>query len=136
MNENKSPSDVLQEFLDYLESCRTEYETAKADMEKEDAKKQDFLHSLEFEDNCKKRSIIATQAHLSRKKRRASKDKVERLEKVVVFMSSERNKPFLKTIRGLIKEQKRTEEYLNSERVYKLRGGSGNEGSIQSENNS
>lgn len=119
----KKPSEVIQDFLVYLEICRTECKQAQADMAKEDAKRQDFLHAIEFENNCKKRSKIATQEHLSRKRRRIAKDKALELEKVVAFMNSEKNKPFLKALRGLVKEQKAVEEYLSGERVYKLRGG-------------
>jgi hypothetical protein len=90
-------------------------------------KRQDFLHAIEFENNAKARSKIATQEHLSRKRRRSAKDTVQRYEKVVMFANSERNKPTLKALRGLIKEQKVVEEYLTSERVYKPRGGVANE---------
>lgn len=118
----KHPSEVLQEFLDYIDACRVECKAAQETVAAEDAKRQDFLHAIEFETNCKARSKIATQEHLSRKKRRAAKDKVLEMEKVVAFANSERNKPFFKAIRGLIREQKSTEEYLESERIYKLRG--------------
>ena len=121
----KQPSETIQDFLDYLEACRVKYKQAQADVAQEDAKKQDILHALEFEGNCKMRSKIATQAHLSRKRRRVVKDRVLELEKVVAFMNSERNKPLLKALRGLVKEQKAVEEYLNSERIYKPRAGDG-----------
>lgn len=122
MKKEKEPSEIIQEFLDFLEVCRNECEIAKADMAREDAKRQDFLHAIEFENNCKKRSKIATQEHLSRKRRRIAKDNVQKLEKVVAFANSEKNKPFLRALRGLIKEQQAVEEYLSSERIYKTRG--------------
>lgn len=122
----KKPSEIIQDFLDYLENCRAECKQAQADVAQEDIKKQDFLHALEFEGSCKKRSKIATQAHLSRKRRREAKDRVLELEKVVAFMNSERNKPLLKALRGLAKEQKAVEDYLSSERTYKPRAGDGN----------
>lgn len=119
----KRPSEVIQDFLAYLETCRAECGQAQADVAKEDAKRQDFIHAIEFENNCKKRSKIATQEHLSRKRRRIAKDKVLELEKIVAFVNSEKNKPFLKSLRGLIKEQQSVETYLSSERIYKPRGG-------------
>lgn len=125
MNKEKKPSEVLQEFLEFLETCRTEHKKAQADVAREDAKRQDFLHAIEFENNCKKRSKIATQEHLSRKCRRVAKDKVLETEKVVAFVESEKNKQFLKAIRGLIREQQKTEEYLTGERTYKPRAGDG-----------
>lgn len=129
MNEKKAPekkpSEIIQDFLDYLEVCRVECKQAQADVAQEDAKKQDFLHALEFETNCKRRSKIATQAHLSRKRRRVAKDRVLELEKVVAFTNSEKNKPLLKALRGLAREQKSVEDYLSGERTYKPRAGDG-----------
>lgn len=119
----KKPSEIIQDFLVYLETCRVECKQAQANVSQEDAKRQDFLHAIEFENSCKERSKIATQEHLSRKRRRIAKDKVLELEKVVAFANSEKNKPFLKALRGLIKEQQSVEAYLSSERVYKPRGG-------------
>lgn len=116
------PSEVFQAFLDYLECCRNDVQQAQEVVSQEDAKRQDFLHAIEFEENCKRRSKIATQEHLSRKRRRISKDTILKYEKIVAFSNSERNKPALKAIRGLIKEQKTVEEYLSSERTYKPRG--------------
>ena len=120
--QEKNPSDVLSEFLDFLESCQKEYERAKEDVANEDAKKQDFLHAIEFERNCKERSKISTKLHISRCRRRDGKDRMMRLEKIVSFAGSEKNKPFLRTMRGLIKEQVKTEQYLDGERIYKPRG--------------
>lgn len=121
--QSPKPSEVLQSFLDYLSACQAEYEQAKADMEKEDARKQDFIHALEFECRSKERSKIATQMHLSRTSRRKAKDKVLELEKIVKFANNERNKTFLRALKGLIREQQGTEEYLDGERIYKPRGG-------------
>ena len=135
MENNKKPSEVMQEFLDFLDCCQKECETARTEVAKEDAKKQDFLHALEFEENCKERSKIATQIHLSRNRRRAAKDKVQEFEKVVAFATTERNKPFLKAMRGLIREQKTVENYLYNERIYKPRAGDGSVNEIQSKNN-
>lgn len=120
---DKEPSVILQEFLDYLTDCKKQYKEAQAVMQKEDSKRQDFVHAIEFENNCKKRSKIATQEHLSRKRRRAAKDKVLKLEKIVKFTESERNKAFINALKGLVKEQKNTEDYLKSDRIYKPRGG-------------
>lgn len=120
---DKEPSVILQEFLDYLTDCKKQYKEAQVVMQKEDSKRQDFVHAIEFENNCKKRSKIATQEHLSRKRRRAAKDKVLKLEKIVKFTESERNKAFINALKGLVKEQKNTEDYLKSDRIYKPRGG-------------
>ena len=56
MSEN--PSEVLSEFLATLKSYQEEYEAAKATVQEEEAKQQDFWHALEFEQNNKQRSGI------------------------------------------------------------------------------
>ena len=122
------PSEIIQNFLDYFSACQDVYAAAKKEMEMEDAKKQDFIHALEFESNSKERSKIATQMHLSRNRRRQAKDKVLEFEKIVKFMNTEKNKPFFRALKGLIREQQGTEEYLNGERIYKPRGGDADAG--------
>lgn len=121
--DKQRPSEIVQAFLDYLESCKNEYETAYADVGEEDKRVQDFLHAMEFAPNRKERNKIATQLHNSRVARRISKDKSQELEKVYKFYKDPSNTPMLKKLRNLVKEQRKTEEYLLGERHYNRRGG-------------
>ncbi len=134
MVNNQIPSEVIQNFLDFLEVCQKECEAARSEVAKEDAKKQDFLHAMEFEENEDELTKIAVQTHLSRRNRRLNKDKVQELEKITAFVSSEKNKLFLKLLRGLIREQKQVEEYLYNERTYIPRAGDIDGSKIQSQN--
>ena len=121
-NEPK-PSDVIRAFLDYMANCQKEYQAACTEMFAEDKKVQNFLHAIEFEKNCKERSKITTLWHISRNKRRAAKDKSLELERVAKFYSDKANKPFIDKLRSMVKDQKKEEEWLESERFYNPRGG-------------
>ena len=121
-NEPK-PSDVIKDFLDYLVTCQKEYQTACSEMFAEDKKVQDFLHAIEFENDCKERNKITTRWHISRNRRRAAKDRSLELERVAKFYSDKANKPFIDKLRSMVKDQMEEEKWLESERVYYPRGG-------------
>ncbi len=121
-NEPK-PSEVIKNFLDYLVNSQKEYQAACTEMFAEDKKVQDFLHAIEFEKDSKVRSKISTQFHTSRNFRRAAKDRSLELERVAKFYSDKANKPFIDKLRSMVKDQKKEEEWLESERIYYPRGG-------------
>ena len=117
MNRQK-PSEMAEEFLAYLEECRTEYEKAYAVVGEEDKRLQDMLHALEFAPNKQERNKVATQFQRSRKRRRKAKDKVQELEKIYNFWRDPQNKPMLRRLKTLIPQQKEREEYLEGDRYY------------------
>ncbi len=116
------PSEVLEEFLKYLEECKRVYDETGQNVHKEDCKVQDFLHQLEFCNKCKERSKISTQFHNSRTVRRKAKDKHLEVEKLAKFYADPANKAFIKAIKRLIQLQKETENYIYGERHYNKRG--------------
>lgn len=120
---NQKPSERIEDFLNWIETSVAEYEEAYAIAGEEDKKVQDFLHAMEFAENKQERNRIATKLHQSRKRRRAAKDKVLELEKIYAFYKDQSNRPMLKKLIGIIQNQKKTEEYLASERTYKPRVG-------------
>ncbi|PJJ27762.1 hypothetical protein [Lacrimispora celerecrescens] len=117
------PSEVIKNFLDYLVNSQKEYQAACTEMFAEDKKVQDFLHAIEFEKDSKVRSKISTKFHISRNFRRAAKDRSLQLERVAKFYSDKANKPFIDKLRSMVQDQKKEEEWLESERVYYPRGG-------------
>jgi len=117
------PSDVIKDFLDYLVTCQKEYQAACTEMFAEDKKHQDFVHAIEFESNAKERSKIATQFNISRNRRRKAKDRSLELERAAKFYTDKANKPFFDKLRSMVKDQKKEEEWLVSERTYNPRGG-------------
>lgn len=116
------PSVVVGEFLAWLDDRNTEWEKHDGIFRQEDGPKvEDFLHAIEFEADAKKRAVIATECHRSRKKRRAAKDVVALLRPVREFMTDTSNKYYLKRMRKLYSDLKHQEEYLEGERTYKPR---------------
>lgn len=116
--DEKKPSEVIEDFIEWAKSCSAEYEASKAIVAEEDAKWQDFLHALEFQGDAKERAKIATIIHRSRERRREAKDRMELLEKPVAFLRREQTKLFLKSLRVLAQDQKREEERLAGDRTY------------------
>ena len=112
------PSETLGKVLTWIKEWTDAYETCKAVIAEEDAKEQDFLHALEFQDNNKERSKIATVVHASRKRRREAKNQMEMLETVVQFFRREQTKLFIKSLKAMLVTQQKEEERLNSDRIY------------------
>lgn len=117
----KKPSEVLQEFVDWLKQCQDEYEGSKAIIREEEAKEVDFFHAIEFETKSKQRSKITTIFHNSLVRRRVAKDRMQILEKVVLFSRKENSKLFFRELKRIIKEQEAEEERIFGEREYKPR---------------
>lgn len=123
MSNERKPSEVLKEFLDYMKDCQKEYQICMVEVHKHDKRVQDFLHGLEFAENRQERNRIATQVSQSRKDRRRLKDRAKLLEECAKFYGDRSNKQFFDRMQGLIEKQKKEEEFLESDRVYKPRGG-------------
>ena len=121
--EEKKPSEVLEQFLTYMDTVKTEYEESFAIVNQEDKRLQDLLHALEFAPNKQERNKIATQFQRSRKRRRKAKDKVLELEKIYELQKDQVNRPFMKRLKGTITQQKGTEQYIAGQREYKKRVG-------------
>lgn len=122
MNEMK-PSEVLQNFLDYMKSCQREYQACTVEVHKHDKRVQDFLHGLELAPNRQERNKVATQVSQSRRDRRRFKDRAQLLEGCARFFGDRANKQFFDRMQSLIEKQKREEEFLESDRIYKPRAG-------------
>lgn len=127
MDENRKPSEVLGDILEYMKNCQKEYQECSSAVWRHDRCVQDFLHEFEFSTSKQERNKIATRLSRSRKERRRLKDRAQMMEKVARFYSDKGNKQFFDRLKSLVEEQKKTEEYLESERVYKPRGSERND---------
>ena len=118
MKNEKEPSEVLSDFLNYIDQCRHDYQAAHDAVGMEDKRLQDLLHELEFapDENNKRRA--GTKLQQSRRERRKKKDEVKRLELIVRFFDEPGNKGTLNKMRQLLGKQRKEEEYLNGERHY------------------
>ncbi len=76
---------------------------------------------MEFAENENEKRRAGTRLQQSRKERRRQKDEVKRLRLMVEFWNEPENKKTLNRLRQLLGRQRKEEEYLNSDRIYKPR---------------
>lgn len=121
MGNKKEASEVLSGFLDFLDECERQYQTARDAVGLEDRRLQDLLHELEFAQDKAERNRVATKFQRSRRERRKQKDEVQRLELIVNFFGEQNHKNTVKKMRQLLGRQRKEEEFLRGKRVYKPR---------------
>lgn len=117
----QKPSEIIESFLNYINQCKTDYQNALLAVNEADKKEAiDYLHGFEFKP-YKERCRLSTEVHYSRLARRKNKDTVDELEDIVKFFEEINHKNTLNKLKQLLGKQRKTEEYLASERVYKPR---------------
>ena len=116
-----TPAERLETFLNFIDQCYADYRYAYEAVNKEDKRLQDFLHEIEFSPDKAERNRVATRLQHSRKERRRNKDTVKLNEQVVKFSDEKGHRDTLNKMRQLLGRQRKEEEYLFGERVYKLR---------------
>lgn len=121
MGKKKEASETLSEFLDFLDTCERQYQTAKDAVGLEDRRLQDLLHELEFAQDKAERNRVATKFQRSRRERRKQKDEAQRLELIVNFFNEQNHKNTVKKMRQLLGRQRKEEEFLKGKRTYKPR---------------
>jgi len=116
------PSEVIENFLNYIERCKTDYQNAVKAVEDADKKELiDLVHDMEFAKDKNERNRVATRLQRSRLERRKNKDIVDELEDIVKFFDELNHRNTLNKMRQLLTKQKKTEEYVHGEREYKPR---------------
>ncbi|MEY8357120.1 hypothetical protein AALB39_27775 [Lachnospiraceae bacterium 54-53] len=120
----ESPAKQLAEFLAFVDRSKEEYRLACEAVSEEDKRLQDLLHAMEFSETRSEADKVTTKLRRSRKARRESKDAVRRNQLIVEFFNDQNNKTTLNRMRQLLGKQRKEEEYLNGDRVYKPRAGS------------
>lgn len=118
---DKKPSEVIFNFLNFLETAKREYESAFEDVGVEDSKVQTFLHDMELAPNKNERNKVATRLQQSRKTRRKAKDKAQLYECVHHFYMEKQYQNLIKALRKLQKDQITMENYLFGNREFKNR---------------
>ena len=117
----KEPSEVLADFLNYIDWIRHDYQEARDAVGMEDKRLQDLLHGLEFAADENEKRRAGTKLQQSRRIRREAKDEVKRLELIVRFFDEPNPKNTLNKMRQLLGKQRKEEEYLNGDRHYNNR---------------
>ena len=120
MQKQKKPSEILQEFIEFLEDAKNMYELARKKCEEFDSLERHiyWAHRIEFAKDRNEKNRIATAHQKERLERRRYKDICDRYEKIHIFVYSENNKATLKRLKGVVGAQKHQEEYLESKRHY------------------
>lgn len=121
MNKQK-PSEVISDFLNYIDDVRTEYKAAYDIVGEENRKDQDYKHDIEFAPNKAERNKVATQYQRSRKRRRVNKDKVAELDELIKFLDELNTRNVINKMKQLLGRQRKVEEFLASDRHYNRRG--------------
>ncbi|MCI8536729.1 MAG: hypothetical protein HFG68_14420 [Hungatella sp.] len=117
----RTPAESLEDFLKFVDQCYQEHQIAQEAVSKEDKRLQDLLHELEFAQEKGERNRVATKFQRSRRERRKYKDIIKRNELVVKFFEEKPHRDTLNKLRQLLGRQRKEEEYLSSERIYKPR---------------
>lgn len=121
MKKEKEASEVLSEFLNFLDDCESQYQTARDAVGMEDRRLQDLLHEIELAEGENAKRRAATKLQHSRRERRRQKDEVQRLELIVNFFNEQNHKNTVKKMRQLLGRQRKEEEFLGGKRTYKPR---------------
>lgn len=117
----KEPSEVLSEFLAYIDRIRYDYKAVHDAVKKEEKRLQDLLHDIEFAEGENEKRRAGTRLQQSRRNRRRKKDEMMRLELVVQFFDEPTQKSTINKMRQLLGKQRKQEEFLNGERHYNKR---------------
>lgn len=117
----KEPSEVLSDFLNYIDRCRYDYQQAHDAVKREDKRLQDLLHELEFAEGENEKRRAGTKLQQSRRERRQQKDNVMRLELIIQFFDEPTAKSAVNKMRQLLGRQRKQEEFLDGERHYNPR---------------
>lgn len=119
----EAPSELLGHFLKEISRMETAYKLAYDAVSGEDKLLQDFLHELEFAPDSAARNRTAGKLQRSRRSRRENKDRVLLYKEIIEFFGNERNRAVLNQLRQLLGRQRKQEEYLFGERIYKKKAG-------------
>ena len=76
---------------------------------------------MEFAENVNEKRRSGTKLQQSRRERRRQKDEVKRLRLLIEFFNDPANKSTLNKMRQLLGRQRKEEEFLNGDRIYKPR---------------
>ena len=120
------PSEVISDFLNYVDFAYREYKSAYDNVNNEDKSLQDYVHAIEFSKDKAERNRQATALQRSRKYRRTEKDKALLYEELIKFFDDNSNRATLNRMRQLLGKQRKEEEYIFGSRTYKKRGGGNN----------
>lgn len=104
-------SNCISDFCRMVEGARADYEWNREEVNRLDKLTQDYLHQLELDGlDYNQRAKVATQLARCRQLRRVSKDTVEVLEPLIVFLDSEKGHGMMSFMREVLGKTRKVEE--------------------------
>lgn len=111
-------STEIKQIINSLEEALKEYNYCYNRVNDIDYLTQDYLHKLELEDlDYASRAKIATMLSKLRKERRIHKDKVEVLEPLIDYLTSDKGKTAINLLKEVLGKTRKAEE-RHQNRVY------------------
>jgi t-SNARE complex subunit (syntaxin) len=120
-NKTPPPSHYIETFLNFIDTAKSNYQTAYNAVGDYDKLQQDLLHEIEDAANKAERNKLATKLHRLRTIRRKNKNAVKEYEEIVRFFEIGQNKAFVDRLKQVIDKQRKNEEYVYGEKIYKPR---------------
>lgn len=121
MEKKRNPSEQIKQFLDFVDESRRIHGMAAEAAQTEERRQTDLLHEIEFAANIQERNRTATKLRRCREARRNYKDLSKRYELVVNFFNDSQNQKVINQMRQMLGRQRKEEQFLDGERVYKPR---------------
>lgn len=118
MKKQKLKSEIISDFLDLIDQCKTDYMISDEKVAEADKASSDLTHSIEFSNNCKDRSKTATILHNVRQDRRYYKDIKEEAEVIVDYVKD--HEKAMNKLKNVLGEMRKVENY-HQNRTYKPR---------------
>lgn len=114
-------SNCVSDFCRMVEGARTDYEWNREEVNRLDKLTQDYLHQLELEGlDYSERAKVATRLSRCRQLRRVSKDTVEVLEPLILFLDSEKGRDMMNLMRETLGKIRKVEERMKT-RAYRYK---------------